>query len=161
MVIRRALFFWQFIAAVVLPTWVLIARGILGSSVGWDFVLFVVICPMLGIAMLGVAGFTFARKQVRATRAVSWLDAAVIGVWHATIVAYGFIDSSLIAVFIVVATIAAFWIAVWQLFSETRRRVRGVLASFEQSSQPRRPSSTGPNAGRVIILEPGETRDRQ
>jgi hypothetical protein len=159
MYIRRALFFWQFIAVVVLPLWVLIARGIFGSSVGWEFIFFVVVCPILAIAMGAVAGLTYARKSVRSARTVSWLDVGILTVWHAAIIAYGFNDSPLLATLIVLGAIVGFWAAVWQLFTETSRRVRGALAGFEQtaSSGASRPN---PESPRVIILEQGETRDR-
>ena len=56
MVLRKALFWWQFAAVIVLPTVLLIARGILGSSMGWDFVLYLVLSPILAAFMLLVAG---------------------------------------------------------------------------------------------------------
>lgn len=160
MYVRRALFYWQFIAAIVLPAWILIARGIFGTSEGWDFVFYIVVCPILAAAMLAVAGVTSARKSVRATRAVSWPDVAALAAWHAAIIAYGFVDSSLLAALIVIIGIGFFWFAMWQLFTETRRRVRGVIAGFEQAAQVNTPGSGATQSGRVIILEPGETRDR-
>lgn len=161
MFIKRALYYWQFAAAIVLPAWVLIARGIFGSTSGWTFVFFVFVCPILALAMLAVAGLTAARKSVRSARAVEWRDAAVIVAWHVAIIAYGFVDASWLAAVIVIIAIGAFWLAVYLLFHETRRRVRGVMAGFEQAAQvPKSPSggAGGAQDGRVIILEPGETR---
>jgi len=159
MYVRRALFYTLFPAAIVLPTWVLIARGIFGSSVGWDFVLFAVLCPILAIAMIAVASLTYARKTVRSARAVSWVDASIMGVWHAAIIAYGFVDSSLLAALIVVAAIVGFWVALWQLFRETSRRMRGMIAGLDQSAAAGA-STPRDSSDRVIILEPNETRDR-
>jgi hypothetical protein len=159
MYVRRALFYWQFIAVVVLPLWVLIARGIFGSSVGWDFVFFLVVCPILAIAMGAVSGLTYARKSVRSSRTISWLDVGILAVWHAAIIAYGFVDSPLLATVIVLGAIVGFWAAVWQLFTETSRRVRGVIAGFEHTATSGA-SQPNPESPRVIILEPGKTRDR-
>lgn len=158
--VRRVLFYWQFIAAFALPTWVLIARGIFGSNLGWELVLFLVVCPLLGLSMLAVAGLTYARKSVRSTRTIGWLDVAVLGIWHAGIIAFGFYAFSWLAAIVVLSAIAGFWIALWQLFSETRTRVRGVIAGFEQSTQVSSEGNRSPQNGRVIVLDPNETRDR-
>lgn len=158
---RRALYFWQFAAVLVLPLWVFIARGILGSSLGWDLLLFIFLCPLLAISMLIVVGITVARQAVRATRSVSWLDAAVLIVWHGLIITFGFVDTSWVAALVVIVAIAAFWIAIGQLVIETRDRVRGVMAGFEEAARADRSSSTSrapiddPN---VIIVYPSETR---
>lgn len=158
--IRRSLFYWQFAAAFVLPVWVLIGRGIFGSSLGWDFLLFAFLCPLLAIAMLAIAGLTSARKAVRSTRALSWLDAAVLVVWHGAIIAFGFVDTTGIAVLVVVAAIAAFWVAIGQLVVETRNRVRDVMASFEEAARVERPSkdkTTPINDPNVFVIQPDET----
>ncbi|MDP1788726.1 MAG: MFS transporter, partial [Rhodoglobus sp.] len=158
--VRRGLFYWQFVAVILLPTWVLVARGILGSSVGWTFLFFLVICPILGIGMLAIAGLTVARKGVRTERAVSWADAGVMAAWHAAIITYGFIDAPALAVAIVLVGITAFWVAVWQLFAETRTRVRGAMADFEQMTKPTVAGTRTAKETTVIILEPTQTRDK-
>ena len=158
---RRALYFWQFAAVLVLPLWVFIARGILGSSLGWDLLLFVFLCPLLAISMLIVVGLTVTRKAVRATRSVSWPDAAVLIVWHGLIITFGFVDTNWVAALVVIAVIAAFWIALAQLVIETRDRVRGVMAGFEEAARSDRSSRTprAPiNDANVIIVYPSETR---
>ncbi|MEH6780693.1 MAG: MFS transporter [Rhodoglobus sp.] len=158
MMIRRAFYYWQFIAVIVLPLWVLIARGIYGSSVGWDFVLFLILCPILAVVLLAIAGLTTARKSVRSSKSVSWIDAGVLTVWHAAIIVYGFVDASFPAALIVIVAIAAFWIALWQLVTETRNRFTSLVEGFEREAQ--RPSRPGENLnnGRVIILEAEENR---
>ena len=145
MMIRRAFYYWQFIAVIVLPLWVLIARGIYGSSVGWDFVLFLILCPILAVVLLAIAGLTTARKSVRSSKSVSWIDA-------------GFVDASFPAALIVIVAIAAFWIALWQLVTETRNRFTSLVEGFEREAQ--RPSRPGENLnnGRVIILDAEENR---
>ena len=158
MMIRRAFYYWQFIAVIVLPLWVLIARGIYGSSVGWDFVLFLILCPILAVVLLAIAGLTTARKSVRSSKSVSWIDAGVLTVWHAAIIVYGFVDASFPAALLVIVAIAAFWIALWQLVTETRNRFTSLVEGFEREAQ--RPSRPGENLnnGRVIILEAEENR---
>ncbi|MBH0023706.1 MFS transporter [Salinibacterium sp. NSLL150] len=156
MMIRRAFYYWQFIAVLVLPVWVLIARGIYGSSVGWDFVLFLILCPILAFALLAIAGLTVARKSVRDSKSVSWIDAGLLTVWHAAIIIYGFVDAPFPAALIVIVAIAAFWIALWQLVTETRNRFTSLVEGFERDAQ--RPTHPGEKLdnGRVIILEPDE-----
>jgi hypothetical protein len=156
MVFRRASFYWQFAAAVLLPVWVLVGRGILGSDVGWDFLFYLVVCPILCVAMLAVVGATVARKGVRTTRALSWQDVAVLLPWHAAILAYGFFASSLIAVAVVLLGIAAFWSAAWQLYSETRTRVKNAfsLDAVDTGTYRAEGYRPGDDAGRVIVITP-------
>jgi hypothetical protein len=169
MLTRRAFFYWQIIASFLLPSWVLVGRGIIDDGVGWDFVLYLVLCPILCVVMLAVAGLTVARKRVRTERAVSWQDVAVLGVWHAAIIAYGFVSSSVLVVVIVLIAAAAFWSAVWQLFAETRTRVQNAFsldpvdpidAGTYTAQKPRADvgPATGPDAGRVIIINPDGSR---
>jgi hypothetical protein len=156
---RRALFYWQFVAAVVLPSWVLIGRGLILSDVSWDFLLYLLLCPLLFVAMLAVAGLTTARKAVRSTRSVSWRDAAVMLVWHAAIVAYGFVASGALAALIVLIGVLAFWNAAWELYSETRTRVKNALSldPIDVGRYTAEPQS--PEAGRVIIINPDGSRE--
>ncbi|EPR76824.1 hypothetical protein ADILRU_0663 [Leifsonia rubra CMS 76R] len=158
MMIRRAFYYWQFIAVIVLPVWVLVGRGVFGSSVGWDFVLFLLLCPILAFSLLAVAGLTAARKSVRSEKAVSWIDAGVLAGWHAVIIAYGFVDAPLLATLVVVAAVAGFWIALWQLVAETRKRFTSLVEGFERDAQ--RPTYPGERLdnGNVIIVDPDENR---
>lgn len=156
--IRRAFYYWQFIAVIFLPLWVLIGRGVFGSSVGWDFVLFLVLCPILAFALLAVAGLTTARKSVRSERAVSWIDAALLATWHAVIIAYGFVDAPLLAALIVIIAVGGFWVALWQLVTETRNRFTTLVEGFERDAQ--RPTHPGERLdnGNVIIIDTDENR---
>ncbi|MGV8913760.1 MAG: MFS transporter [Rhodoglobus sp.] len=158
MMIRRAFYYWQFIAVIVLPLWVLVGRGVFGSSVGWDFVLFLLLCPILACALLAVAGLTTARKSVRSAKAVSWIDAGVLAVWHAVIIGYGFVDAPLLAALIVIVAVAGFWLALWQLVTETRNRFTTLVEGFERDAQ--RPTYPGERLdnGNVIILDADENR---
>ncbi|WP_170192094.1 MFS transporter [Rhodoglobus vestalii] len=158
MMIRHAFYYWQFIAVIVLPVWVLVGRGVFGSSVGWDFVLFLLLCPILAFSLLAVVGLTAARKSVRSEKAVSWIDAGVLAGWHAVIIAYGFVDAPLLAALVVVAAVVGFWIALWQLVTETRKRFTSLVEGFERDAQ--RPTYPGERLdnGNVIILDPDENR---
>ena len=161
MVLRRALFYWQFIGAVVLPIWVLIGRGIVLADVGWDFVLYLVLCPILFIAMLAVAGLTVARKAVRESRTVSWQDVAIISAWHISIIAYGFVAVTGLAAIIVIVGIAAFWSAAWLLFSETRSRVKEAfsLGPIDAGSYAAGDYDPAVDPGRVIIINPDGSKE--
>jgi hypothetical protein len=158
--LRKALYWWQFAAVIVMPTVVLIARGVLGSSLGWDFVLYLVLSPILGAFMLLVAGLTAARGSVRQDRAVGWLDAGVIVAWHASIVAFALLDSAALATIVVVIAVAAFWIAVWQLVTETGRRMRSAVRDFGTEfagvRDEMRMQSPSVQVGEVIVIPPAD-----
>lgn len=164
MLFRRALYYWQFTAALLLPVWVVVGRGLYGSSNGWDILLYIVLAIILGVALLAVAGLTTARKSVRSTRALSTRDAIVLSAWHVAIIAFGFNDFALLAALIVLLTVIAFWQAVIALFTETRERVRSAFALPEFPVDAGSYTSTRiPDHGdhRVIVIEPGrEPRER-
>jgi len=161
MVLRRALFYWQFIGAIVLPIWVLIGRGIILADVGWDFVLYLVLCPILFVAMLVVAALTAARKAVRDSRAVSWQDVAIVSAWHISIIAYGFVAVTGLAALVVLIALAAFWSAAWQLYRETRSRVKEAfsLGPIDAGSYAAGNYDPSVDPGRVIIINPDSGND--
>lgn len=128
--LRRGFYFVQFGAIPILPLWLLIGRGIVIDGTGWEFVLLLFVCPILALAMLIVAGLTIARKSVRRSRAVSWLDVGLLVAWYLAIIAAGFVAHPVMAVLVVMLSVAVFWSAVWQLYTETRRRVRSAFASL-------------------------------
>ncbi|MFB2554995.1 MFS transporter [Herbiconiux liangxiaofengii] len=158
MIIRRAFFYWQFPASVILPAWVLVGWGLF-SATGWQILGVIVGIMMLTVGMLAVAGVTSARKEVRAEKAVSWLDVALLAVLHALVIAVGFYSdfTALFSTLAVVALIALFWAGIVQLVIETRKRVRATLASFEAQAaraasiagQPRSPRADG----EYIVIE--------
>ncbi|WP_291052207.1 MFS transporter [Herbiconiux sp.] len=158
MFIRRAFFYWQFPAAVILPAWILVGWGVFAAT-GWQIIGLIVGVMMLTVGMLATAGLIFARKDVRAERAVSWLDVALLTVLHGLIIAVGFFTpaTALLGTLAVVAVIALFWSGIIQLVVETRRRVRTVLAGFEeQASRIQTPvqSARPPRAdGEYIVIQ--------
>lgn len=153
--LRRAFYYAQFGAFIVLPIALLIGRGLVLAGSGWDFALLLLVSPVLGIVMLVVAGFTMARKSVRRDRALSWLDVALHFVWYLSIIAASVFAHPAIAAIVIVLSVAAFWSALWQLFTETRRRVKSALASLDYTAVPAAQyRQDAPGAGRVIRIDP-------
>ncbi|MHA6667588.1 MFS transporter [Homoserinimonas sp. A447] len=156
--LRRAFYYAMFGAFVVLPVFLLIGRGLVLAESGWDFALLLLISPILGVVMLVVAGFTVARKSVRRDRALSWLDVGLHFAWYLSIIAAGVFAHPAVAAIVIILTVAAFWSALWQLFTETRRRVKSALASLDYTAVPasqfRQTSPNAPGAGTVIRLDP-------
>lgn len=137
--LRRAFYVAQFAAVLVLPLWIVVARAIAPTGLGAQDVLVFLSWPLLGFALLVVAGLNQARKAVRRTRALEWTDAAVAVVWWATAITYGvFISQSaalgtgLTGGLLLVVSIAAIGIAVWQLVTAARRAVQTVLADIDR-----------------------------
>lgn len=158
MLLRRGFYYAQFGAFVVLPVFLLIGRGLVLAESGWDFALLLLISPILGVVMLVVAGFTVARKSVRRDRALSWLDVGLHSAWYLSIIAAGVFAHPAIAAIVIILSVAAFWSALWQLFTETRRRVKSALASLDYTAVPasqyRQAPSDAPGTGTVIRLDP-------
>jgi uncharacterized membrane protein YphA (DoxX/SURF4 family) len=158
-IIRRAFFYWQFPAAVILPAWILVGWGVFAAT-GWQIIGLIVGVMMLTVAMLATAGLIFARKDVRAERAVSWLDVGLLTVLQGLIIAIGFFTpaTALLGTLSVVAVIALFWSGIIQLVVETRRRVRATLAAFEaQATRIQSPPQKPRIDGEYIVIE---TSDR-
>ncbi|RWZ61147.1 hypothetical protein ELQ92_08895 [Labedella populi] len=160
MVLRRAFYYWQFVAALVLPLWLFVGWGFSSGS-GWSFVGLLVLAPILFVFMLVVSVVVYMRSSVRRANAVSWWDVGVIGAWHASIVAFGFFadGNSAIAVLGVALALASFWSAAWQLVSETRAKAREALREFEQmTSRPERPRPPVVDGGVYIVTESRDDR---
>lgn len=153
---RRALHRGQFVAAIVLPVWVLISRGIIDDGVGLQLLVYLFACPILFVAMAAVGGIISARPTVREERAVSVLDAALLTTWYVAIFSYGLWASSLLAVAIVLVGIALFWLSVVALFRDTRARLQVMMAGFEDANR----APTGPpfdnEPRRIIVINPDD-----
>ena len=136
MIIRRVFRTWMVIAAVVLPIWPLIGWGIFGGG-GWAFLGLLISMPILFVAMMGVAGLIWARPTVRKERAVSWPDVGVLALWQACVIGFGLFGpaSNLFALVGVLAGLGAFWLVLWEFFTDARDRARETLAEFEQMAQ--------------------------
>jgi uncharacterized membrane protein YphA (DoxX/SURF4 family) len=160
--IRRAFFYWQFPAAVILPAWILVGWGVFAAT-GWQILGLIVGVMFLTVAMLATAGLIFARKGVRAEKAVSWLDVVLLTVLHGLVIAVGFFTpvTALLGSFTVVLLIALFWSGIVQLVVETRKRVRTALADFEAQAQAagiQAPKRSPRADGEYIVIETSEPR---
>jgi hypothetical protein len=144
MLIRRAFYRWQFIAAIVLPVWLLIGYAIFGSS-GWGVLGLMFATPIAFVTLGVVALIVAARPDVRRDKAVDWADVAVLGTWHLLIIAAGVYGPTGItfAILAMVGAIAAFWYAVWRLLSDGARRVRATMEEYERIAS----SGAAPGAG--------------
>jgi hypothetical protein len=153
MLIRRAFYRWQFIAAIVLPVWLLIGYAIFGSS-GWGVIGLMFATPIAFVTLGVVALIVAARPDVRRDKAVDWADVGVLGTWHLLIIAAGVYGPTGItfAILAMVGAIAAFWYAVWRLLSDGARRVRATMEEYERIAS----SGAAPGAG-----IPGETGGRR
>jgi hypothetical protein len=156
MIIRRAVYLAQFVLAVVLPVWILVSRGIVADGLGWQFVAYLVACPVLFVALAAIAGIVSARKSVRAARAVSWLDAGLLGGLWVLLVLHGLFAIPLLAALIVILVIATFWVVSWELFDETRTRVKSFLdlGPYGPPLQGAKPTPDFVQQGSTIIVPP-------
>ncbi len=137
MLLRKFFFYWQFIAVVLLPLWLVIGWPIFGAG-GWKVLGVFFGAVVLGLALLIVSLLFYARKDVRETKTVSWSDVGVLFVWHALIIGVGFYAtaSPWLSVLVIVIGVAAFWFALWELFAAARRRVRTVIENIENNAKP-------------------------
>ncbi len=171
MLLRRVFFYWQFAAAVVLPAWLVIGWPIFGAG-GWRVLGVFFAAVLLGLWLLGVSLLIYARKEVRAHRAVSWPDVGVLAAWHALIIAVGFYAevAPLLSIILILVGAGASWLAGWELYTAARRRVRAVMDEIElaaQAADPLRPQVPGrPTGGAsayrdpsVIVITEKQARD--
>jgi len=158
MLLRRSLYFAQFPLAVVLPAWVLVSRGIIADGIGAQLVVYIVICPIVTLALGAIAGLVVARKGVRLDRAISWHDAEWQGAIWLSLFGYGLFAFPLLAVFVVVLIIAGFWFEVIELFNETRARVKTALDLGPTTGSSKGPGVSAPGrySGQVIVIEPSD-----
>jgi hypothetical protein len=173
MVIRRVFYRWQFLAAILLPVWLLIGWAIYGSGSGWGIVALLLVVPIAFFSLGVVALIIAARPDVRAAKAVSWIDVAVLTVWHGLIIATGFYGpgATTFAVLAIVGAIAAFWISIWQLFGDSARRVRATMSEFERLAAQQQRAQMGSDPGSrpyesvdeeiIVIQERTERTDRR
>lgn len=139
--IRRAFYWVQIVAIAIVPLWIIVAIAIAPQVLGAQDILALLSWPALAIAMLAVTGITWARRAVRSTKTLSWMDVASVGTWIGVALVYGgFIATSsalgagLTGGLLVLVTIAALWIAVWQLVRAARKRVESVFAQFDRNA---------------------------
>jgi hypothetical protein len=147
MLFRRAFLRWLVAAAVVLPVWLGIGWALFGGG-GWGTLGLVIVVPVAFIALSVVALLVWIRPTVRAQRAASWADVAIVGAWHASIIGIGFYGqgATSFGVLAVLLAIAAFWSSVWQLISDGARRVQATMTEFERLAAEQAGGATGRDA---------------
>lgn len=123
MVIRRAFYLWLFPSAFFLPLWVLFGWGFFHEGSGWSFLGLLILCPIIFASCLLIGVLIIIRGGVRRVRAVSWLDAGLISVWNAALIAFGFFPAGAtgwLALLCTAAFIAVFCSSVAQLVTGVR-----------------------------------------
>ena len=156
MVVRRVVYRLLFPLAFVLPVWVLIGRGILLDGIGWDFLVYVFVCPILFIALLMIGGLMVWRPGARTEKAVTGWDAAVLIALWLTLIATGFVAHPALVALAVVLVLGAFWLAVWELVSAGRKQFQAVMDDIDattrgaRASVPQQPSPL--DIGEVIVV---------
>ena len=153
MIIRRALYFAQFGAALLLPIWIFLARGIVANDTGWDVLAYAILCPVLFVVMIAIAALVTSRKSVRTARAVSWLDVIMQVLLYAALITAGFVTTTAFVIISVLILIAFFWVAIWELVTEARARFRGFVDEINLQSQP---IVRLPDDARVIVVKPSD-----
>jgi hypothetical protein len=120
--VRRGFFQWLIPAAFVLPLWLVIGWIVFGAN-AWALLWVFVSTPIVFAGQLILTLLVRARGTVREDRAVSWADVAVIGAWHALIVALGVFDGRWwwpVFGLTIAVGIAALWSSFTQLWREAR-----------------------------------------
>ena len=162
-IIRRAFYHWQFIAAGALPLWLLVGSSIFGSG-GWAVLGIFFGAVLIGLGLLLVALVVYARKEVREARAVSYADVGVLALWHALIVAIPFSTDAAgwLSVLVIIGGFAVFWFTVWELVDSAKRRMRAMVDLVEQTARgqaaPGRPQQPLPNQTLPKQTLPNQTR---
>lgn len=147
--VRRAFYYWQFIAVFVLPAWLFVGWGFFGGS-GWGFLGLLIMAPIVFIGLLVIALIVYARPPVRRSRAVSWKDVALMLVLHGSIIGIGFYGDAAtwFLVLAVLSAIAGFWLTLWELVTEGARSVKETMDAFEQAARiPEQQAPPGPGQG--------------
>ena len=157
MILRRVFYYWQFVAVVALPLWLMVAASIFGTT-AWQVLGATFGAVAIGFGLLVVSLLFLARREVRLDKAVSWADVGVLTGWHALIVLMGVysVTAPWLSVLVVLVGLAAFWFALWELFDAARKRVREALVYIDETARfgtvptgsPAFPTMTNPAASR-------------
>ena len=162
MVVRRVVYRLLFPLAVVLPIWVLISHGILADGLGWQFVAYLFIAPVLFVALMVIGAIIIATPGVRSAKAVSWPDAAVLIALWLSLIASGLWAYPALGIAAVLLVLGAFWLAVWEFVHETRRRLQQFTEDVQrQAAAQQRPSAAPLDMGEVIVVTSREVDPNQ
>lgn len=152
---------WLFPAAFVLPLWLLVGWSIFEVS-GWAFiwVIFIAI-PSVLIAQIILSLLVRARPSIAESRALSWIDVAGFGTWHALTILVGFYVEAWFGIALAAAIVAAvgvFWLSLRQMRSELSQlgQQGGSFIRMRQQVWTARPdpeTSDQPGSGRTAHVD--------
>jgi hypothetical protein len=152
MVVRRVVYRLIFPLAVVLPIWVLISHGIIADGIGWQFVAYLFISPVLFIALMAIGGIIIATPGVRAAKAVSWPVAAVLIALWLVLIASGPLAYPALAIAAVLLVLGAFWLVVFEFVRATRQRLQQFTEEVQRQATQQRPQAAPLDMGEVIVV---------
>jgi hypothetical protein len=153
MLLRRVFYYWQFLAAIALPMWLVVGYSIFTPG-GWGFLGLLIAVPIIFITLLFTAVVTAARYSVRLQKAVSWPDVGLLTAWHITIIGIGFFGpgvTSFVGLAIVLG-ITVFWFVVWELVAEASKRATGKPSGWQRRDESVRPGKKLAGDNEVIIV---------
>lgn len=157
--LRRAFFRWLIPAAFVLPLWLFVGWIVFGAN-PWALLWVLISAPIVFAGQLVLTLLIRARGTVRTDRAVSGTDAAVLGAWHALIIALGVFDGSwwwpILGVTVAVGA-AALWTSLWQLWRESGPRAVLVRERSETLTSRAPGGARGAGARDVFVIEEQRT----
>lgn len=142
MAIRQAFFKWLIPAAFVLPLWLLVGYFVFQANV-WAvlWVLFIAM-PAVFVGQLIFSLMIRSRPSVSRSRAVSWLDIAVMGSWHVLTVLVGLYSEwfPLFLTLAIIGAVAVLWSSLWQLWQEaSNARVNPMPTMYVDPGAARTP----------------------
>lgn len=170
--LRRAYYYAQPATILLLPVWLIVARGMAPDSLGAQDAIIFLSWPALAVGLLVGMLLTWGRRAVRVNRAVTWPDVAALSVWWGVAILYGVFISlaaragaGILSGVLLLVSLAVLAFEVWQLVQAARRRVQTVLADFEAMAKPgasARPVSLGNleatrvarGDGKIIRIDP-------
>ncbi|MDM4762905.1 hypothetical protein QT381_07790 [Galbitalea sp. SE-J8] len=144
MVLRRAAYLALLPLVVVLPTWLLIARGVVAADGATDVLATIVVSFVLFVVLGVGAALVVARRSSRLARATSWADAAVLLGVTVALAAAGVTTSPFAVVPAVLLVLAWFWLALYEFVAEARARVRAFVDGVDprvRDAMRRRPDA--------------------
>ena len=153
MPLRRGFFVWQFVAAAVLPVWILVGYAASGASVA-GLLGVLLLAPVVLLVELGLALVFSARSDVRRSRALDWPAVGVLAAFQVGVIGFGFFGpaAAWFGVLAASAAIGGLWLAGRLLVADVRRRVRATMAGFGPSVPVQR---TPIDAGEYVVLKTG------
>jgi hypothetical protein len=153
--IRRAFYVWQFVAAAVLPVWVLLGYAISGTSIA-GLLGVVLVAPLVLAVELGLALLFSARATVRQARALDAPAIAVLAAFQVGVLGFGVFGavSAWFGLLAAAAAIGGFWLGGRLLMNDVRARMQAAFGPFNPAG-PTIPTGRAPiDAGEFVVIKP-------